>query len=319
VKLIIQIPCYNEADSLPKTLAELPTSLSGVDVIETLVIDDGSTDDTYEVALDAGVTYLVRLPYHMGLANGFKVGLNTCLKHGADLIVNTDADNQYNGQDIQKIIDPILNNQAQLVIGDREVAKIKHFSPFKRILQQMGSWVVSRASGINVPDAASGFRALSREMAMRTVVLSSYSYTLETIIQAGAHGIPVRFVPVRTNPVTRPSRLKRSNLHFLRHSIPTIIRAYVMYQPLKVFSLIGGFFTLLGLLPVIRFIILRYFLNQGTGNLQSLILSAVFIIVGFQIFLIGLLADIIAFNRKLLEEQNYRLKRMEFDENQRLQ
>lgn len=314
MKLIIQIPCYNEADTLPQTLRALPDSLPGVDEIEILIIDDGSTDNTNAVARQHGVDHIIHLPYHMGLAAGFRMGLEACVQYGADIIVNTDADNQYVAEDIGRLIDPILKENVQLVIGDRQVSSLEHFSALKRGLQRLGSWVVAQAAGFPVPDATSGFRALSREMAMRTLVLSQYSYTLETIIQAGAHQIPVKFVPVRTNPNTRPSRLMRSTSHYLRQSIPTIIRAYAMYQPLKVFSLIGTLFVLVGLIPAVRFLILRYILEQGSGNIQSLIFSAVMLILGIQIYLFGLVADIIAFNRKMLEDQNYRLKRIELDQ-----
>lgn len=314
MKLIIQIPCYNEADTLPQTLSALPSALPGVDAIEILIIDDGSSDSTSAVARKHGVDHIIQLPYHMGLAAGFRAGLEACLQYGADIIVNTDADNQYVAEDISRLIEPILNENVQLVIGDREVSSLEHFSTLKRGLQRLGSWVVAQAAGFPVPDATSGFRALSREMALRTLVLSRYSYTLETIIQAGAHQIPVKFVPVRTNPNTRPSRLMRSTSHYLRQSIPTIIRAYAMYQPLKVFSLIGTLFVMIGLIPAVRFLILRYFLEQGSGNIQSLIFSAVMLILGIQIYLIGLVADIIAFNRKMLEDQNYRLKRLELDQ-----
>lgn len=315
MKLIIQIPCYNESETLPQTLHELPREISGVDHVEILVIDDGSADNTAEIAKQHGADHVVRLPYHMGLAAGFRAGLDACLQYGADLIVNTDADNQYFAADIAKLIQPILSGRAQLVIGDRGVSNLEHFSKPKRVLQRIGSWVVGKAAGFPVPDATSGFRALTREMAMRTMVLSSYSYTLETIIQAGVHNIPVEFVSVRTNPNTRPSRLMRSTIHYLKQSIPTIIRAYAMYRPLWVFSIIGSIFIISGLIPAIRFVILRYMLNQGTGNVQSLILSAVLLILGIQIYLIGLVADIIAFNRKMLEDQNYRLKRIELDAN----
>lgn len=313
MKLIIQIPCYNEAETLPETIRSLPETLAGIDVIEIMVIDDGSTDGTAAVARGLGVQHVLNLSHHVGLAGGFRLGLEACIRHGADIIVNTDADNQYHAGDIEKLTEPILNRRAQLVIGDRGVATLASFSPLKRLLQRLGSWVVAQAAGLPVSDATSGFRALTREMALRTLVLSKYSYTLETIIQAGAYKLPVEFVPVRTNPQSRPSRLMRSTTHYLRQSIPTIIRAYTMYQPLRVFTIMGTLFILAGLVPAVRFLILRYILDQGTGNLQSLILSAVLLIIGFQVYVFGLLADLIAFNRKILEDLAYRMKRLELE------
>lgn len=304
---MIQIPCYNEAEALPVTVRDLPDSLPGVDEIEYLVIDDGSTDGTGEVARQLGVHHVVRLPGHLGLAAGFMAGIDACLKHGADIIVNTDADNQYCAEDIQRLIEPILAGRAHMVIGDRGVANHPGFSPVKRLLQRLGSWVISKASGIPTPDATSGFRALSREAALRTLVLSHYSYTLETIIQAGAMRLPVEFIPVRTNPHLRPSRLMKNIPHYLGHSTATIIRAYTMYRPLRVFSTIGVTLILLGMIPVIRFLYF-YFIGQGAGKIQSLILGAVFLIVGFQVVLIGLVADLIRFNRKILEEILFRIR-----------
>ncbi|GAB4533060.1 MAG: glycosyltransferase family 2 protein [Anaerolineales bacterium] len=305
MKVIIQIPCYNEAETLPATVADLPRQLPGVDEIEYLVIDDGSTDGTAQAAQACGAHHVVRLPYHMGLARGFAAGLEACLQRGADVIVNTDADNQYMAADIPKLLEPIFAGQAQIVIGDRGVATHAGFSPLKRVLQRLGSWVVSQAAGMPVPDATSGFRALTREAARRTLVLSNYSYTLETLIQAGAHHIPVMYVPVRTNPQTRPSRLMKSTLHYLRQSIPTIIRAYTLYQPLKVFTLLSLLLIAAGLVPAMRY--LYFFVTEhSSGHIQSLILAAVLVIVGVQTFLIGLAADLLAFNRKILEELRYR-------------
>lgn len=312
VKLIIQIPCYNEAATLPATLAVLPRQLEGVAVIETLVIDDGSQDGTAEAARAHGVDHVVQLNMHRGLAAGFTVGLDACLRHGADVIVNTDADNQYNAQDIQRLITPILSGQADIVVGDRGVASLEAFSPLKRRLQWLGSWVVARASGLHTPDATSGFRALSREAALRTLVLSEYSYTLETLIQAGNRGMAVAYVPVRTNPQTRPSRLIRSIPHYLAYSSSTIVRAYSMYHPLRVFTSVGSVLIAGGLALALRFLYF-YIIGQGSGHVQSVILSAILLIVGFQILLIGLLADLISGNRKIMEEVLYRLRRVELE------
>jgi glycosyltransferase involved in cell wall biosynthesis len=315
LKLIIQIPCYNEAETLPRTIEALPTVLEGIDVIEYLVINDGSSDDTAAVAEALGVHHIVNLQQHSGLASAFAAGLEACLKQGADLIVNTDADNQYNAEDIQHLIEPILNNQAQISVGDRGVATLESFSLGKRVLQRMGSWVVARATGLRTPDATSGFRAINREAALRTLVLSEYSYTLETLIQAGARRMSVAYVPVRTNPQTRPSRLMRNVPHYLANSSQTILRAYTMYRPLRVFILISLALLLGGIFLGVRFLYFR-FTNQGTGNIQSLILAAVLLIVGFQTLLIGLLADLIGFNRKMLEEVLYRVRKQEVEQTQ---
>ncbi len=310
VKLIIQIPCYNEAQNLAQTIQSLPDQLTGIDVIEVLVIDDGSQDSTAQVARGSGAHHVVRLSHHLGLAAAFMTGLEHSLRYGADLIVNTDADNQYNAGDIQALVTPILEGKADLVIGDRGVATQKHFTPFKRLLQSMGSWFITRVSGIQTPDATSGFRALSREAALRTIVLSEYTYTLETLIQAGANRMAVVYVPVRTNPQTRPSRLMRGIPHYLTHSGETILRAYTMYRPLRVFTLIGGILLLSGIALGIRFLYF-YFSGQGSGHVQSVILAAVLGIIGFQTLLIGLLADLISFNRKISEQLLYRLRRLE--------
>lgn len=276
------------------------------------MVDDGSIDGTAEVARECGANYIVEIPQHVGLAGGFLQGLEGSLKHGADIIVNTDADNQYYSEDIQRLVTPILAGKADIVIGDRGVATLESFSPAKRYLQRFGSWVIGRASGVSTPDATSGFRAISREAALRTLVLSDYSYTLETLIQAGARRMAVAYVPVRTNPETRPSRLMRNIPHYLANSGTTIIRAYTMYRALRVFTMLGLFFILAGIFPGLRF--LYYFIITGgqyAGHIQSLILSAVLLIVGFQILLIGLLADLIGFNRKILEEVLYRIRRIE--------
>jgi glycosyltransferase involved in cell wall biosynthesis len=311
MKLIIQIPCYNESYVLAETIATLPRVISGIDEIEFLIVDDGSTDNTLQVAHQAGVHHIIQ-QYHQGLAAAFTTGLDACLKRGADIIVNTDADNQYNAEDIGCLIEPILAGRAQMVVGNRGVATLYLFTPVKRLLQRLGSWVIGRVSGFPTPDATSGFRALSRQAALRTLVLSEYSYTLETLIQAGAHGLPVEYVPIRTNPPTRPSRLMRSIPHFLSQSSTTIIRAYTMYRPLRVFTILGMLLILAGMVPGIRF--LYFFIIKGTaGYIQSLILSSILLIVGFQVLLIGLVADLIGFNRKILEEVLYRLRRAELD------
>jgi glycosyltransferase involved in cell wall biosynthesis len=309
MKLIIQIPCYNESNVLAGTIANLPRAISGIDKIEYLIVDDGSTDNTLQVAHQAGVHHIIQ-QYHQGLATAFTTGLDACLKHGADIIVNTDADNQYNSEDIERLVEPILAGRAQLVIGDRGVATLQYFTPLKRLLQRLGSWVIGRVSGLHTPDATSGFRALSRQTALRTLVLSEYSYTLETLIQAGAHGLPVEYIAIRTNPPTRSSRLMRSIPHFLSQSSTTIIRAYTMYRPLRVFTILGMLLILAGMVPGIRF--LYFYIIKGTaGHIQSLILSAILLIVGFQVLLIGLVADLVGFNRKILEEVLYRLRRVE--------
>jgi len=318
VKLIIQIPCFNEAQTLPQTIQALPHQLDGIDQIEYLVIDDGSEDDTARVAEQLGVHHVVRLPRHSGLAAGFIAGLENALKLGADVIVNTDADNQYQAEDIKRLVQPILEKKADIVVGDRGVARLASFSPGKRLLQRLGSWVIAQASGTATPDATSGFRAISREAALRTLVLSEYSYTLETLIQAGARHMAVVYVPVGTNPQTRPSRLMKSIPHYLANSGATILRAYSMYRPLRVFTLLSSILILFGVLIGVRFLYF-YWIGRGAGHIQSLILSAVLLIVGFQTLLIGLVADLIGFNRKILEEVLFRLRRIELEEHHKSQ
>jgi len=316
MKLIIQIPCHNEAQVITDTIRSLPTAMDGFDTIEYLVIDDGSVDGTAAIAMDAGAHHLVRLPGHMGLATAFTSGLDACLKNGADVIVNTDADNQYLAEDICLLLKPILEGRAQIVVGDRGVTTSKNFSPVKRFLQRIGSWIIALISGIHIPDATSGFRALTREAALRTLVLNDYSYTLETLIQAGARRMPVEYVKVRTNPQTRPSRLIRSIPHYLANSGTTIVRSYTMYRPLMVFTMIGVILILAGMGTAGRFLYF-YIIGQGSGHLQSVILAAILLIVGFQVLMIGLVADLIGFNRKILEELLYRVRFLEVDHNQR--
>jgi glycosyltransferase involved in cell wall biosynthesis len=310
VKLIIQIPCYNEEDALPQTVRDLPRTLPGIDEIEYLVVDDGCTDCTTQVAQELGVHHIVRLRQNRGLAFAFSAGIEAALQAGADIIVNTDADNQYRGEDIIKLVQPILKGQADIVIGDRGIAAVEHFSPAKRLLQRLGSWIVGHAAGIPIPDAVSGFRAFTREAALRLNILSDYTYTLETLIQAGARRMSVVYVPVRTNPQTRPSRLISSIPSFLAISAVTILRFYTMYRPIRVFTAIGGALVTGGLVLGLRF--LYYFLQgPGTGKVQSLILAAILTIVGFQVGLIGLIAEMVRLNRKMIEEMLYRTRRME--------
>ncbi len=309
-KLIIQIPCYNEATTLPPTLRDLPRTLPGVDVIEYLIIDDGSRDNTAEVARANGVHHVVQFEQNKGLAAAFRAGIEESLRQGADIIVNTDADNQYQASDIATIVAPIIARRAELVVGDRGVAELPNFSAIKRRLQVFGSWVIGKAAELRTPDATSGFRAMSREAALKTLVLSNYSYTLESLIHAGSRKAAVEFVRIGINPQTRPSRLMKSIPHYIRKSGVTILRAYTMYRPLRVFTILGGAMIIAGLVPGVRF--LWFFVaGERVGHIQSLILAAILIIVGFQILLIGLLADLIANNRKLLEETLYRVRKME--------
>jgi len=313
MKLVVQIPCYNEEQTLPLTVRDLPKSIPGIDEIEVLVIDDGSTDRTVEVARELGLHHIVRHAQQQGLASAFRDGLEASLAVGADVIVNTDGDNQYRGEDIARLIQPILEGRADVVVGDRGVAALEHFSPLKRWLQKLGSWVVERAAGIPIPDATSGMRAFTREAALRLTVLSEYTYTLETLIQAGARKMAVTYVPVRTNPQTRPSRLIRNIPSFLALSMVTILRFYTMYSPLRIFMTIGGVLIVGGIALGLRF--LYFFLQRGgtAGNIQSLILAAILIIVGFQTCMIGLIADLVSMNRKMLEEALYRVRKRELE------
>jgi glycosyltransferase involved in cell wall biosynthesis len=311
VKLIIQIPCLNEAQTLPATLADLPASVPGVDAIEILVVDDGSTDDTTAVARAHGVHHVLRFRRRKGLAAAFMAGIDASLRAGADLIVNTDADNQYAGADIAKLVEPLLSGRADIVIGDRNIREIRHMSWPKKLLQRLGSWVVRQVSSTEVPDTTSGFRAYTREAALRMTVVSDFSYTLESIIQAGKKRMAIAHVEVATNAHTRPSRLFSSIWAYLKQSGATIVRIYTMYEPLKVFSYIGTTVFLVGFAISLRFVYYYLFTPEAAGKIQSLILSAVLMLVGFQVVMIGLLADVISGTRKLLEDLLYRVRRME--------
>ena len=312
MKLIVQIPCYNEEKTLPQTVKDIPRDIAGIDDVEILIIDDGSTDRTVEVAKSIGVDHIVYNRQNKGLAFSFMTGLDACLKAGADIIVNTDGDNQYQGSGIPDLIAPILAKEADIVVGDRKTENIQHFSPVKKFLQKLGSWVVRRISGTTIPDAVSGFRAFSREAALRTNIVSTYSYTVETIIQAGNKKLTIVSVPVRTNTVTRESRLVKSIPRFIINQLNTMIRMYTMFKPLKAFFVIGCLCVIVGLIPSIRF--LCFYLNgAGGGHIQSLILAAVMFFVGFQVLVLGLIGDVISFNRKLLEETLLRVKKIELE------
>jgi len=309
VKVIIQIPCFNEAATLPLVLAELPRAIDGADSVEWLVVDDGSTDDTAEVARSHGVDHVVRRP-HQGLARTFMAGLEAAVRAGADIIVNTDADRQYASDDIPLLVAPIIQGKADMVIGARPVATIAHFSPLKRWLQGAGSAATRVASGTRVEDAVSGFRAMTREVAMRLHVYNEYTYTAETIIQAGRQGMRVESVPVRTNPDLRPSRLVRGTGPYVRRQLLTIVRAFVVYKPFRFFSLVGATLFLIGFLLGCRFVY-YYWVNGGAGHIQSLILAALLMGTGFFLGIAGLMADLIAVNRTLLEGLDLRLRRLE--------
>lgn len=312
MKLIIQIPCYNEADTLEIALNDLPKQIDGIDEIEYLIIDDGCKDNTVEVARNWGVHHVVSFVQNKGLAKGFMAGLDACLRNGADIIVNTDADNQYCADDIPKLIQPILNHEADIVIGERPIDDTEHFSWIKKKLQHFGSWVVRKASNTNIPDAPSGFRAFSRDAAMRINVINDYTYTLETIVQAGRNRIPITSVPIRTNPELRESRLFHSIWGYVKKSMLTIFRALMMYKPLYCFTIVAIVPSLIGFLVGIRFLVF-YFTGGGAGHTQSLMLACTLLIIGFVTFVIGMLADVISANRKILEDVQYHLKKQEYD------
>lgn len=313
MKLIIQIPCYNEEKSLPITFANLPKKIEGFDTIETLIINDGSTDNTVEVAKLIGVDHIINFKQNRGLAMAFSAGIEKCLELGADIIVNTDADNQYCGADIKKLVLPIINNKADVVIGDRETNKIKHFSWFKKRLQQSGGSLVRNLSNTNVPDTVSGFRAFSKEAALNINVLTNFSYTIENLIQLGYQKHKIVSVPVKTNDKLRESRLFKSLPSFMRNQLATILRVYATYKALKVFTVIGLIMILPGLAGYGRFLY-YYYNGNGDGHIQSLIFSTTFIIIGFLVFMFGIISDLISNNRKLIEKTLYKVKQLELKE-----
>ena len=309
MKLIIQIPCLNEAETLPIALADLPREVEGFDTVEWLIIDDGSTDNTAEVARANGVHHVVRHPVNRGLAVGFMSGLQACLRLGADVIVNTDADNQYCGADIPKLTAPVLAHQADIVIGARPIEQTEHFSWIKKKLQRLGSWAVRVASKTDVADAPSGFRAMSREAAMRLNVFSAYTYTLETIIQAGQSNLRIASVPIRTNGDLRPSRLVKSISSYVQRSLITILRVFVIYRPLTLFAWSGALFFGAGVIAGVRF--LYYYIHDGgEGHIQSVILASLCVTLGMLLGMMGLIGDLIATNRKLLENIQMEVRRL---------
>lgn len=313
-KLIIQIPCYNEEATLGLTLSELPRQIAGIDTVEWLVINDGSADRTVEVARSLGVDHIVSFEHNQGLAKAFMAGLEASLKAGADIIVNTDADNQYCAADIPLLVEPILMGQAEIVIGARPIRQIKHFSPVKKILQEFGSWVVRMVSNTDIPDAPSGFRAISRNAALQINVFNQYTYTLEMIIQAGQKGMAITSVPVRTNDYLRPSRLVKSIPAYVRRSILTILRIFMTYQPLKFFFLLGSLPFTLGTLLGVRWLILFFIEQSIRARVPSLVLAAILILIGFQLWIFGLVADLMSVNRRILEDIQLRLRRAEMDQ-----
>lgn len=312
MKLIIQIPCYNEEKTLEVALNDLPKQIEGIDEIEYLIINDGSKDKTVEVALNWGVHHVVSFTRNKGLAKGFMAGLDACLQHGADIIVNTDADDQYCGEDIEKLVRPILEGKADIVIGERPIDQTEHFSPLKKKLQHLGSWVVRKASNTDIPDAPSGFRAFSREAALHINVVNEYTYTLETIVQAGRNKMAIISVPIRTNAELRPSRLFHSMFGYIKKSMLTIIRAYLMYKPLRFFTFMGLIPFIIGLVLGTRYIVLIC-MGLAGGHIQSLILASTLMLLGAMCWMIGIQADLIASNRKILEEIQYRVRRKDVE------
>ena len=307
MKLIIQVPCYNEAQTLAATLAGLPRDVPGFDTVEWLVVDDGSADATRQVARDNGVDHVLRHTSNQGLARAFMTGLNACLQRGADVIVNTDADNQYDAGDIPALVAPILDGTADIVVGERPIQVIRHFSPLKKMLQKLGSWVVRIASNTSIPDAPSGFRAFSRRAAQQLAVFNDYTYTLETIIQAGQKHIAITSVPVGVNEDLRPSHLVSSIPYYIARSVVTIVRVFVIYRPFRFFSSLAAVTFLAGFAIGVRFLFF-YLTGDGAGHIQSLMLATLLMGAGFQLFLVAFVADLLAANRKLMEDLLFRMR-----------
>ncbi len=316
MKLIIQIPCYNEEETIPHVFADLPKEVEGVDIVETLIIDDGSRDRTVEVARGLGVDHVVKFPNNRGLARGFMAGLDACLRLGADIIVNTDGDNQYFGGDIPRLVKPIVDGTAEMVVGDRDTDSIEHFSSTKKKLQKMGSSVVRSASQSDVTDTTSGFRAYSRDAAMKMNVVSDYTYTLETIIDAGVKKMAIANVPIQTNEKLRESRLFKSPWGYIKKSAGTIIRTFIAKHPLKVFLPVAAVLFVLGLILAIRYLVF-FAMGEGGGHVQSLLLAAVLLISAFLTAMFALLADANSAQRKVLDEVLYRVKKLEYDKDKK--
>lgn len=312
MKLIIQIPCYNEEETLAIALNDLPKNIEGIDTIEYLIINDGSKDRTVEVAKEWGVHHIISFKRNKGLAHGFMAGIDASLRNGADIIVNTDADNQYVGADIEKLVRPIIDGKTDIVIGERPIDETEHFSPLKKKLQRLGSYVVRVASNTDIPDAPSGFRAYSRDAAMRLNVVNEYTYTLETIVQAGRSKMAMTSVPIGTNGELRESRLFSSMFGYVKKSMVTILRAFMMYKPLQFFTIVGSCVFLVGAAIGVRFLI-YFFMGEGNGHIQSLILASTLLLLGFQTIIVGFQADIIAANRKILEDIQFRIRKMDYE------
>jgi len=310
MNLIVQIPCYNEELTLPATVADIPRQIPGIDKVEILIIDDGSSDRTIEVAREIGVDHIIRNKRNMGLARSFRRGLDACIALGADIIVNTDGDNQYSGADIAKLVQPVIEGRVDIVVGDRQTSGIDHFSSRRKALQRFGSWVVRSFSGVNVPDAVSGFRAISRDAAMRLNIVSPFSYTIEMLIQVGMKGIAFTSVPITTNAKTRESRLFKNAFRFIERSATTLLRMYSMYRPLRVFTLIGLIIALVGAVPLLRFLYFYLFVS-GQGKIQSLIIGSALLTIGTITFLLGMVADLLSHNRQLIEITLEKVRRIE--------